>query len=183
VDFGRSLGETDGGGGGGGGVLPVRNFGAGEVGRLGGCAGGAFCDGPLDPNAPMILSGAPLGTSRFRGLGERGESTRNDGGERGGAKVLYTETGRCRDEFCPRYWSSCFEAVPPCKGEDPSSEAYDEVRAVDAAKHSGVKGSAPAREGLGGANCSGAVGVVAGGLLVASCSNRERRDDTEAYGP
>lgn len=90
VDLGR-LCLGDNGGGGGGGVLPTRNLGIGEVGRL-----GAAADGASTPRPFPCRSG---GTSRADGFGgDRGDSTRNDGGDRGGGglKVLYTESGLWR---------------------------------------------------------------------------------------
>lgn len=88
VDLGRlCLGES----GGGGGVLPTRNLGIGEVGRLGAAAGEA--------STAKSFPGRSGGTSKVDGLGgERGHSTRNDGGDRGGGglKVLYTESGLWR---------------------------------------------------------------------------------------
>jgi hypothetical protein len=62
------------------------NFGIGEVGRLGGSTGCPPGDALFGPSAPTE-AGSGISSCKDFG-GDRGDSTRKDGGDRGGGNVL-----------------------------------------------------------------------------------------------
>ena len=102
IETGRD-GREDGTGG--GGVLPFRAdpclVGNGEVCLPGTRGGFEFKDGMDSPVETGELSSA---LSKFKWAcfgGDRGVSTRNEGGDFGGENVLNTDKGRCLEEAAP----------------------------------------------------------------------------------